>query len=101
MWAVGGPRAAAGALVRELVQGILALVPACRWWTESAHDRWWTGPACRWVDWVSPWQAVACGCPGADVHPLVCEAGLEASAGCSWTGPGSRRVWVWSLPTGR
>lgn len=52
------------------------------------------------MDWVSPRQAVACGCPGAGVHPLVCEAGLQAGSGCSWTGPGPRRVWVWSLPTG-
>lgn len=52
------------------------------------------------VDRVSPRQAVACGCPGAGVHPLVCEAGLEAGSGCSWTGPGPRRVWVWSLPAG-
>ena len=52
------------------------------------------------VDQVSPRQAVACGCPGAGVHPLVCEAGLQAGSGCSWTGPSPRRVWVWSLPTG-
>lgn len=58
------------------------------------------GASLHVVDPVSPRQAVACSYPGAGVHPLVCEAGLEVDTGCSWTGPGPSHVWVWSLPAG-
>lgn len=38
------------------MQEILGLGLACRWWTESAHDRWWTGPA-----YGRQWPAVVLG----------------------------------------